>query len=120
VSRDDVADVSALGRARSTFGRNKVQNARLEFRTLRTEHFDIYYYPRRKTSPPGGAHGGALVRALLGAAGSHVHRRQPIVLYASHPEFSQTNVNPARSAKAPAASPNGSFAHRHALCARSW
>ena len=30
------------------FGRNKVQNGRLEFRTLRTEHFDIYYYPEEE------------------------------------------------------------------------
>ena len=27
------------------FGRNKVQFKRLDFQILKTEHFDIYYYP---------------------------------------------------------------------------
>ena len=37
------------------FGRNKVQYKDLDFQVLRTEHFDIYFYPSERagsTSPP--------------------------------------------------------------------
>jgi hypothetical protein len=27
------------------FGRNKVQYDQFDFKTLKTEHFDLYYYP---------------------------------------------------------------------------
>jgi Tol biopolymer transport system component len=77
------------------FGRNKVQNTRLEFRTLRTEHFDIYYYPEEEDVTRQAARMAerwyARYSQLLDHAFTH---RQPIVLYASHPEFAQTNVNP--------------------------
>ena len=45
------------------FGRNKVQYEKFQWRVLKTEHFDIYFYPeeeqRRARRRP---HGGALVR----------------------------------------------------------
>ena len=77
------------------FGRNKVQNTRLEFRTLRTEHFDIYYYPEEENVTRQAARMAerwyARYSQLLDHSFTH---RQPIVLYASHPEFTQTNVSP--------------------------
>ncbi len=30
------------------FGRNKVQYERFEYQVLKTEHFDIYYYPEEE------------------------------------------------------------------------
>jgi hypothetical protein len=90
------------------FGRNKVQNARLEFRTLRTEHFDIYYYPEEENVTRQAARMAERWYARYSQLLDHTFtRRQPIVLYASHPEFAQTNVSPGRSAKAPVGSPNG-------------
>src|ERR1700704_3000560 len=75
------------------FGRNKVQNGRLEFRTLRTEHFDIYYYPEEEQASRQAARMAerwyARYSVLLDDAFDH---RQTIVLYASHPDFAQTNV----------------------------
>ena len=82
------------GRAEAQyFGRNKVEYHDFNFRTLRTEHFDIYYYPREEQAVRDAARMAERWYARL----SHVldHRfssRQPLVLYGSHPEFSQTNV----------------------------
>src|SRR5438132_1509728 len=76
------------------FGRNKVQNGRLEFRTLRTEHFDIYYYPEEEQVTRQAARMAerwyARYSQLLDDTFMH---RQAIVLYASHPDFTQTNVS---------------------------
>ena len=76
------------------FGRNKVQNARLEFRTLRTEHFDIYYYPEEERVTRQAARMAerwyARYSELLDDTFT---QRQVIVLYASHPDFTQTNVS---------------------------
>jgi Tol biopolymer transport system component len=77
------------------FGRNKVQNARLEFRTLRTEHFDIYYYPEEEKVTRQAARMAERWYARYSQLLDHTFtHRQPIVLYASHPEFTQTNVSP--------------------------
>src|SRR4029079_7591806 len=77
------------------FGRNKVQNTRLEFRTLRTEHFDIYYYPEEENVTRQAARMAERWYARYSQLLDHTFtRRQPIVLYASHPEFAQTNVSP--------------------------
>src|SRR2546428_8830573 len=76
------------------FGRNKVRNGRFEFRTLRTEHFDIYYYPEEEQATRQAARMAerwyARYSQLLDDTFTH---RQPIVLYASHPDFTQTNVS---------------------------
>jgi len=34
-----------MGQAQYYFGRNKIQYNQFEWQVLRTEHFDIYYYP---------------------------------------------------------------------------
>ncbi len=77
------------------FGRNKVQNGRLEFRTLQTEHFDIYYYPEEEQVTRQAARMAerwyARYSELLDDSFTH---RQAIVFYASHPDFTQTNVSP--------------------------
>src|SRR3954470_20056027 len=82
------------------FGRNKVQNERLEFRTLRTEHFDIYYYPEEELATRHAARMAerwyARYSELLDDSFTH---RQPLVLYASHPDFAQTNVTPGSPAE---------------------
>lgn len=89
-----VAGPPLSGRAEAQyFGRNKVEYHDFDFRTLQTEHFDIYYYPREEQAVRDAARMAERWYARL----SHVldHRfssRQPLILYGSHPEFSQTNV----------------------------
>ena len=48
------------------FGRNKVQYQDFNFKVLKTEHFDIYYLPRRTgRSESGGSHGRAMAYSAL-------------------------------------------------------
>jgi Tol biopolymer transport system component len=77
------------------FGRNKVHYDRMDFRLLETPHFDIYYYAEEEAAA---RHAGRLAERWYGRfsqiLGHTFTRRQPIVLYASHPHFSQTNLTP--------------------------
>src|SRR2546423_12663041 len=76
------------------FGRNKVQNGSLEFRTLQTEHFDIYYYPEEEQATREAARMAERWYARYAELLNHTFtHRQPVVLYASHPDFVQTNVS---------------------------
>src|SRR5436190_12907221 len=75
------------------FGRNKVQYKEFKFELLKTEHFDIYFYDEERGSA---ARVGRLAErwyARLSQVFNHnIEGRQPLVLYASHPDFEQTNV----------------------------
>ena len=78
------------------FGRNKVQSSRLDFRTLHTEHFDIYYYPEEEGVTRQAARMAERWYARYSQLLDHTFtHRQPLVLYASHRDFAQTNVSPA-------------------------
>jgi hypothetical protein len=75
------------------FGRNKVQYKKLDFQILKTEHFDIYYYPPERDGIDAAARMAERWRARLARVLGHELRgRQPLVLYASHPDFEQTNA----------------------------
>lgn len=75
------------------FGRNKVQYEQFDFRVLTTEAFDIYYYPREREAVEQAARLAERWHTRLAAVLDHRLRgRQPLVLYASHPDFRQTTV----------------------------
>ena len=75
------------------FGRNKVQYKDLNFQVLKTEHFDIYFYPQGRAGVDISARLAERWYARLSRIFGHTLRgRQPLVLYASHPDFEQTNV----------------------------
>jgi hypothetical protein len=75
------------------FGQNKVQYDRFEFRVLETEHFDIHYYPSEAEAARQVALMAERWHARLSRTLNHqLTGRQAVVLYASHPEFEQTNV----------------------------
>lgn len=75
------------------FGRNKVQYDTFEFKTLKTDHFDIYYYEEERVLANHVARMAERWYArLTRALDHHLSGRQPLVLYASHPDFEQTNV----------------------------
>src|SRR5262245_4449333 len=75
------------------FGRNKVQYKNLDFQILKTEHFDIYFYPSARESVDIAARMAERWHARLQKVLGHELRgRQPLVLYASHPDFEQTNA----------------------------
>ena len=77
------------------FGQNKIQYRRFDWRVLRGEHVDLYYYPEEEE----------LGRVALAYAEESydnlerrfnhaVTRRIPLIVYASHTDFEQTNILP--------------------------
>jgi Tol biopolymer transport system component len=75
------------------FGQNKVQYDKFDFRVLETEHFDIHYYPAEEQAARMVARMAERWHARLTKVLAHeLTGRQAVVLYASHPEFEQTNV----------------------------
>ena len=75
------------------FGRNKVQYERFDFKVLATEHFDIYYYPDEEAAVALAARMAERWHARLTKVLQHELRgRQPLILYAAHPHFQQTNL----------------------------
>jgi hypothetical protein len=75
------------------FGRNKVQYKTFDFQVLKTEHFDVYYYSQEKDVAQDAARMAERWYARLSKILDHqLDRRQPLILYASHPDFEQTNA----------------------------
>jgi Tol biopolymer transport system component len=75
------------------FGRNKVQYEDFDFKVLATEHFDIYYYPEEEAAVRLAARMAERWYARLSKLLRHeLSGRQPLILYAAHPHFQQTNV----------------------------
>src|SRR6266850_825298 len=89
--------VVALGSPASAqyFGRNKVRYRTFDFQVLKTEHFDIYFYSGEREGIDIAARLAERWYTRLDRLFEHVlSERQPIVLYASHADFEQTNVIP--------------------------
>lgn len=78
-----------------TFGKNKIRYSDFQWRILKSDHFDLYYYPQEES---------LAVLALETAEASYrdlavrfawpVRRRIPLIIYASHQDFEQTNLTP--------------------------
>ena len=84
---------SALPLEAQYFGRNKVQYDQFDFEVLETPHFDIHYYPEA----------GVVIEDVSRMAERWYERfarlfqhefekAKPLVLYADHPDFQQTNT----------------------------
>src|SRR5687767_3219359 len=75
------------------FGQNKVQYEKFDFKVKKTEHFDIYYYPEEEQAVDLAARMAERWYARLSRVLRHeLSSRQPIILYAAHPHFQQTNA----------------------------
>ncbi len=75
------------------FGGNKVQYKSFDFQVLKTEHFDVYFYPEEREAASQAARMAERWYARLSRIFQHrLSTRQPLVLYASHADFEQTNV----------------------------
>src|SRR5690349_986126 len=75
------------------FGRNKVQYETFKFKILKTEHFDIYYYPEeQKLADEVGRMAERWNARLTRILDHRLSGRQPLIVYASHPHFEQTNA----------------------------
>ena len=75
------------------FGRNKVQYNSFDFKVIQTEHFDVYYYEEERVAAMDAARMAERGYARLSKVLNHDFReRKPIILYASHSDFQQTNA----------------------------
>jgi Tol biopolymer transport system component len=75
------------------FGRNKVQYRDFKFQVLKTEHFDIHFYPEEEAAARMTARLAERWYARLSKLLTHELRgRQPLILYASAPHFWQTTA----------------------------
>jgi hypothetical protein len=75
------------------FGRNKVKYETFDFKELRTAHFDLYYYPAEESAA---RNAGVMLEKwyerFSRIFGMDLSDRQPVILYANHADFQQTNV----------------------------
>jgi len=77
------------------FGQNKVQYRRLDWRVTRGPHVDLYYYPAEAGLVPAAlAYAEASYDTLSLQFGHAVAARIPLIVYASHTDFEQTNILP--------------------------
>jgi Tol biopolymer transport system component len=75
------------------FGANKVQHKTFAFQVLKTEHFDVYFYPDERDAATQAARMAERWYARLSQVlGEKLSTIQPLVLYASHADFEQTNI----------------------------
>lgn len=76
------------------FGQNKIQYSNFDFKVLETEHFDVYYYPIEREAAYDVARLAERSYTRLATVFRHQFKeRKPIVLYASHSDFVQTNIS---------------------------
>ena len=74
------------------FGRQKVQYETFDFRVMSTEHIDVHFYPPAEEAIRDAARMSERWYARLSSMLRHELPRQPVVYYANHPDFQQTNV----------------------------
>ena len=75
------------------FGQNKVQYRAFDFKIILTEHFEIYYYPEEREAALDAARMAERGYAKLARVLNHQFQaRKPVLLYASHSDFQQTNA----------------------------
>src|SRR5262245_29872172 len=75
------------------FGLNKVQYRDFDFKILKTDHFDIYYYTEEEAAAKMAARMAERWYTRLSQLLNHeLSSRQPLILYASGSHFRQTNT----------------------------
>lgn len=77
------------------FGQNKVQYRRYDWRSLNSDHFEVYFYTGLDSLARRTLDLAEKTNAMLSTRMGHrLGRRVPIILYGSHNDFAQTNVTP--------------------------
>lgn len=77
------------------FGRNKIQYDEFDWHILKTEHFDIYFYPEMQQLAEHGAYFAEEVYdELQNKFNFSLNHRVPLIFYSSNLHFKQTNITP--------------------------
>lgn len=88
-----VAALAPSDAAAQYFGRNKVQFDDFDFKVLPSDHFNWHYYPEASEAVMDAARMGERWYERLARTFQHdFESRKPVVLYADHPDFQQTNT----------------------------
>jgi len=75
------------------FGRNKVQYQKFDYKIIKTQHFDVYFYPEFRSVAEESARMAERWYARFSRMLNHeLKGRQPLILYASSPHFQQTTA----------------------------
>ena len=76
-----------------TFGRNAVQYQTFHFKILKTQHFDVYFYDEEADAAAQAARMAERWYTRISTVLRHqLSGRQPLILYADHPAYNQTNI----------------------------
>jgi len=77
------------------FGRNKVQYDNFQWKVLKTEHFDVYFYPQmQQLAEIGASFAEEAYSRLEGLTNHNITHRIPLIFYSNHSHFQQTNTTP--------------------------
>lgn len=75
------------------FGRNKVQYETFDFKILETPHFRVFYYPEMREAAVDAGRMAEVWYDRFSLLFRHdLKEGQPVILYANHADFQQTNV----------------------------
>lgn len=75
------------------FGKNKVQYKSFDWSVIKTEHFDVYYYEEERQAAQDAARAAERSYAYLSEVLDYQFKQKiPVLLYASHNDFQQTNA----------------------------
>ncbi len=75
------------------FGRNKIQYENFDWHVLKTDHFDVYFYPEmQELAEMGAAFAEEAYEELENKFNFSLIARTPIVFYSSNLHFKQTNI----------------------------
>lgn len=81
--------------ASAQFGKNKVHYKDFDWKTIHTDHFDIYYYVGEEESAFHAARMAERAYQRLSRVLHHeIAEPVPVIVYASHTDFQQTNISP--------------------------
>src|SRR6478735_1627037 len=79
----------------TNFGQNKVQYRKLEWRIAKGPHVDLYFYPEEEALAPTVLQWAEeSYDTLARKFGWELSARVPLIVYASHSDFEQTNILP--------------------------
>ncbi|MGH7653902.1 MAG: hypothetical protein ACREN6_04500 [Gemmatimonadaceae bacterium] len=84
---------ASVAGAQGYYGQNQVQYQQFDWRVLRTEHFDVHYYPQEAAGAKIAARMAERSYARLSRVLNYTFKeRKPIVIFASRGDFAQSNV----------------------------
>src|SRR5882762_8527223 len=85
--------VASAAQTQTSFGRNAVQYKTFHFKILKTQHFDVYFYDEEADAAAQAARMAERWYTRISTVLRHqLSSRQPLILYADHPAYNQTNI----------------------------